>query len=116
MGTTDMDYGMNIAGGRHERWLPEPLATRQERPLSTRASFVVPEQVVEEITVPQQIQTLNAAIRGGQLRSERSTTPDELASYANSASSWDGAKPLASPWRSNVAGSLRSTSAAVSSG
>ena len=44
--------------------------------------FVVPEQVVEEITVPQQIQTLNAAIRGGQLRSERSTTPDELASYA----------------------------------
>ena len=35
--------------------------------------FVVPEQVVEETTVPQQIQTLNAAIRGGQLRSERST-------------------------------------------
>ncbi len=44
--------------------------------------FVVPEQVVEEITVPQQRQTLNAAIRSRQLRSERSTVPDELASYA----------------------------------
>ena len=31
--------------------------------------FVVPEQVVEEITVPQQVQTLNAAIRGRKLRS-----------------------------------------------
>ena len=32
---------------------------------------------------PQQAQTLDAAIRGGQLRTESSTDPDELATYAD---------------------------------
>ena len=45
--------------------------------------FVVPEQVVAEITDPQQARTLDAAIRGGRLRSERSTDLDELAAYAD---------------------------------
>ena len=45
--------------------------------------FIVPEQVVEEITVPQQVQTLDAAIRAGRLRSERRTDPEELAKYAD---------------------------------
>jgi predicted nucleic acid-binding protein len=45
--------------------------------------FVVPEQVVEEITVPQQAQPLDAAIRAGRLRSDRSTDPEELANFAD---------------------------------
>ncbi len=45
--------------------------------------FVVPEQVVEEITDPQQARTLAHAVRGGRLRSERSTDPSEIATYAD---------------------------------
>ena len=45
--------------------------------------FIVPEQVVAEITDPQQARTLAQAVRDGQLRSERSTDPDEIAIYAD---------------------------------
>lgn len=45
--------------------------------------FVVPEQVVAEISDVHQARTLDAAIRSGRLRSERSTDPDELANYAD---------------------------------
>ena len=45
--------------------------------------FVVPEQVVEEITDSQQARTLAQAVRDGRLRCERSTDLDEVATYAD---------------------------------
>lgn len=44
--------------------------------------FVVPDQVVEEITQPEQIALLQAAIHEGYLLRESSTDPAEIALYA----------------------------------
>lgn len=43
--------------------------------------FVVPDQVVEEITRPQQAAALERAVRAGWLRRESSTEPVEIALY-----------------------------------
>lgn len=44
--------------------------------------FVVPEQVVLEITYPEQAPVLEKALERGLLRKEISTAPDEIARYA----------------------------------
>ena len=44
--------------------------------------FVVPEQVVEEVSRPEQAAALDRAIRAGYVRREPSTDPSEIAGYA----------------------------------
>lgn len=44
--------------------------------------FVVPEQVVEEISRPEQASALDHAIQAGYVQREPSTDPNEIASYA----------------------------------
>lgn len=44
--------------------------------------FVVPDEVVAEVTEPEQLRTLEAAIADGSLRREAITSPDELAVFA----------------------------------
>ena len=44
--------------------------------------FVVPDEVVAEVTEPEQLRTLEAAIADGSLSRESSTSPDELAIFA----------------------------------
>lgn len=44
--------------------------------------FVVPDQVVEEVTYPEQAATLKAALAAGHLRQESSTDTTEIALYA----------------------------------
>lgn len=45
--------------------------------------FVVPDQVVEEVTRPEQAAALDCALRAGRLRRESSTEPEEIALYAD---------------------------------
>lgn len=45
--------------------------------------FAVPEQVVQEITYPDQARVLTEALGAGRLRKEASTDPDEIARYAD---------------------------------
>ena len=45
-------------------------------------AFVVPDQVVEEVTHPQQVTALQDALRAGWLRGESSTDPEEITLYA----------------------------------
>jgi len=45
--------------------------------------FVVPDQVVEEVTYPEQAGALNRALEAGHLRRESSTDPAEVALYAD---------------------------------
>jgi len=44
--------------------------------------FVVPDEVVAEVTEPEQLRTLEAAIANGSLRQESIASPDELAVFA----------------------------------
>jgi predicted nucleic acid-binding protein len=44
--------------------------------------FVVPDEVVAEVTEPEQLRTLESAIADGSLRREAITSPDELAVFA----------------------------------
>jgi predicted nucleic acid-binding protein len=44
--------------------------------------FVVPDEVVAEITEPEQLRTLQAALADGSLKQESIATPDELAIFA----------------------------------
>ena len=44
--------------------------------------FVVPEQVVEEVTHPQQVTALQDALQNGWLRRESITDPEEITLYA----------------------------------
>ncbi len=48
-----------------------------------RWEFVVPDQVVEEITRPDQAEALARALRAGHLRRESSTDPNEITLYAD---------------------------------
>jgi len=44
--------------------------------------FVVPDQVVEEVTYPEQVAALDRALKAGHLRREASTDPAEIGLYA----------------------------------